>query len=107
MLKSPTLSTADLTATGSHTGMQPTEADVQGYLALMLSQYQEGSEQCLFLPSLMSMAEYFQCSPVEVHQALNELRAFGCDFFIMGFESPVTLWYPERLALASQPPASA
>jgi hypothetical protein len=97
MFKSQTLSTQDFTTQATQTCAQLQSMDIQSYLALMLSQYHEDSEQCLFLPSLLSMAEYFECSAVEIHQALEQLKAFGCDFFIMGFESPITLWYPERL----------
>lgn len=97
MFKSHTLSTQDFATHAPRASASLDSADIQSYLALMLSQYHEGSEQCLFLPSLMSMAEYFECSAVEIHQTLEQLKAFGCDFFIMGFESPITLWYPERL----------
>lgn len=103
MFISQTLSTEDFATQAFQTCTQRQSMDIQSYLALMLSQYHEGSEQCIFLPSLLSMAEYFECSAVEIHQALEQLKTFGCDFFIMGFESPITLWYPERLnASASQ-----
>jgi hypothetical protein len=74
--------------------------DIKDYLAMMLAKYDEGDEQCLFLPSLIGMSECFQCSAVEVHHALSELKLRGCDIFMMGFESPITLWYPDRLGRA-------
>lgn len=101
MFRSQTLSTEDFVTQASHSTIQRQSMDIQNYLALMLSEYHEGSEQCLFLPSLLSLAEYFECSAVEIHQALDQLKTFGCDFFIMGFESPITLWYPERLNACS------
>jgi hypothetical protein len=79
------------------THLQANQADIRGYLELMLTEYAQGTDQCLFLPSLISLSECFNCSAVEVHQALSELRERGYDFFIMGFESPITLWYPLRL----------
>ncbi len=78
----------------------PQSPDIQDYLDMMMVEYESGSEQCLFLPSLMSMSECFQCSAVEVHHALSGLKERGCDFFIMGFESPITLWYPARIEQA-------
>lgn len=80
----------------------PDKLDVQDYLEIMMAEYDEGDEQCLFLPSLISMSECFQCSAVDIHHALSELKERGCDFFIMGFESPITLWYPARLDCTSQ-----
>lgn len=74
--------------------------DVQCYLEGMMAEYEAGTEQCLFLPSLLSLSECFGCSPVDVHQTLELLKDKGCDFFIMGFESPITLWYPGRLGFA-------
>lgn len=79
--------------------LQASSADIRSYLALMMLEYEIGADQCLFLPSLISLSECFKCSPVEVHHELNEMRERGCDFFIMGFESPITLWYPQRLEL--------
>lgn len=78
----------------------PDKPDVHDYLDMMMIEYDAGDEQCLFLPSLISMSECFQCSAVEVHHALSDLKDRGCDFFIMGFESPITLWYPARLGCA-------
>ena len=74
--------------------------DIQDYLEMMMVEYDAGNDQCLFLPSLISMSECFDCSAVDVHHALNVLKERGCDFFIMGFESPITLWYPSRLGRA-------
>jgi hypothetical protein len=79
--------------------LQDNNADIRSYLDLMMLEYDAGTDQCLFLPSLISLSECFNCSPVEVHHVLNEMRERGCDFFIMGFESPITLWYPLRLGL--------
>jgi hypothetical protein len=79
------------------THLEVHQADIRSYLELMMAEYDQGTEQCLFLPSLVSLSECFNCSAVDVHQALDSLREHGCDFFIMGFESPITLWYPRRL----------
>lgn len=70
---------------------------VQAYLEEMILEYSENGEQCLFLPSLVSLSECFKCSPVEVHQALNNFKEEGFDFLVMGFESPITLWCPAKL----------
>ncbi len=70
---------------------------VQAYLEEMILDYADSGEQCLFLPSLISMAECFRCSPVEIHQMLSQFKEEGYDFLIMGFDSPITLWYPPRL----------
>lgn len=72
---------------------------IDDYVAQMLQTYENSQEQCMFLPSLMSLSETCQCSPVEIHQALSALKEQGCDFFIMGFESPITFWHPTRLGL--------
>ena len=79
--------------------IEASKADIRNYLASMLLEYEGSLDQCLFLPSLISLSECFRCSPVEVHQALTEVKERGCDFFIMGFECPITLWYPSRLNL--------
>ncbi|WP_373532038.1 hypothetical protein [Vampirovibrio sp.] len=99
-MTSLTLAPNDLAILYTPNGTHLETPDIQDYLALMLAKYDEGDEQCLFLPSLMSMSECFQCSAVEVHHALTELKERGCDTFIMGFESPITLWYPDRLGRA-------
>lgn len=78
----------------------PENPGVHDYLDMMMNEYDAGDEQCLFLPSLISMSECFHCSAVEVHHALSELKDRGCDYFILGFESPITLWYPARLGCA-------
>jgi hypothetical protein len=90
-------STITLGVTEINTHLATHQADIRSYLEQMMAEYDEGTEQCLFLPSLISLSECFNCSAVEVHQALAEFRERGCDFFIMGFESPITLWYPLRL----------
>jgi hypothetical protein len=94
MNMSPTLNSCDVSRTMG-TG------SIMDYLSHMLKIYDMGTEQCLFLPSLLSLAECFKCSPVEIHQTLCDLKDQGYDFFIMGFESPITLWYPTRLDWAA------
>lgn len=96
MSLSLTLNTADV-AHFYKPDLSQLKPDIADYLEMMMLEYDAGDDQCLFLPSLMSLSECFQCSAVEVHQTLCELKARGCDFFIMGFESPITLWYPTRL----------
>lgn len=71
---------------------------IQEYVEHVKQTYESGEEQGLFLPSLVCLSECFQCSAVEVYQALESLRAEGFDYYFMSFESPVTLWYPARIA---------
>lgn len=82
---------------GIHRNGSSGQASVQDYLESRMRTYEAGGEQCLFLPSLVSLSECFQCPAVEVHEALNTLKERGCDFYVMGFESPITLWYPARI----------
>jgi hypothetical protein len=89
--------TLDITEISQH--ISANNSDIRSYLDSMMLEYETGSDQCMFLPSLISLSECFKCSPVEVHQALTALKERDCDFFIMGFESPITLWYPSRLTL--------
>lgn len=96
MSLTPTLAAHELANLRTHNTC-PENPDVHDYLNMMMIDYDAGDEQCLFLPSLISMSECFHCSAVDVYQALNELKERDCDFFLMGFESPITLWYPARL----------
>jgi hypothetical protein len=93
---SQTLNPSDIFTT-----MRSHSQGIDDYLGHMLADYDAGKEQCLFLPSLMSLSECFHCSAVEVHQAFTALQEQGYDFFIMGFESPITLWYPPRLEMSA------
>ncbi|MCE3234490.1 MAG: hypothetical protein K0Q50_670 [Vampirovibrio sp.] len=71
---------------------------LEDYLRHMMLVYEEGAEQGLFLPSLVCLSECFHCPAVDVYQTLESLREEGYDYYFMGFESPITLWYPARIA---------
>jgi hypothetical protein len=66
------------------------------YFERLLSRYACGLQQCAFLPSLSELANFLQCSMVDVHAALQTLRQQGYDFFIFGTDCPITIWYPNN-----------
>jgi len=78
--------------------VKSTSLSIQEYLKQRMGEYKHSGERCLFLPSMLSLSECFDCSAVEVYQALDALKRSGCDLFINGFDRPITLWYPERIA---------
>ena len=59
--------------------------------------YHQGNEPCMFLPSLKELSSDLACSSLEVQCALNALRKEGYDYFMIGIDAPITVWYPQKL----------
>lgn len=46
----------------------------------------------LELPSISNLSHYFRCSPLEIYDALRELRHREYDYHFSKFDQPVRIW---------------
>lgn len=50
----------------------------------------------------MALSKTLNCSPLDLHDALIELKKQGYDHFTFGAYSPITLWYPSKISLMAE-----
>jgi hypothetical protein len=75
----------------------PNRAKLRRYFNRLLNDYRVENSPCLFLPSFPELAANLECSALDLHCALRELRRQGYDYFSLGLHSPVTLWHPTKI----------
>jgi hypothetical protein len=65
---------------------------VLGYLRKLLAKELEQSGESLELPSIANLSQYFRCSPLEVYDALRELRQGQHEYQFSKFDHPIVIW---------------
>jgi hypothetical protein len=59
----------------------------------MLDRELEQLGESLELPSIATLSQYFRCSPLEVYDALRELRQSQYEYRFSKFDHPIRIWH--------------
>jgi len=62
------------------------------YLQKLLTRELQTPVEAIDLPSISALSQYFRCSPLEVHDALRELRNSQYEYHFSKFDHPITVW---------------
>ncbi len=66
---------------------------IAGCMDNVLSRNGVKNGELVYMPSLMSLARFFQASHITVHDAFQQLRRNGYDYHLTGMDNPIQFWY--------------
>ena len=69
---------------------------VVAYFEAQYEQCGGKEDNCVFLPSVLSLSKKLNCPPLEIHETMRTLTRKGYRFFTLDLDTPVTLWYPRN-----------
>lgn len=78
----------------------PNQQRLRRHFKMLMTRYMSEPEPCLFLPSFMDLSRQLDCSSLDIHCALAELKKQGYDYFTLDIHSTVTIWHPSKMKIA-------
>jgi hypothetical protein len=72
------------------------EAQLALYLESVMTNNLSDTIYSVELPSIQMLSEYFDCSSMQLYDAMRALRVYGYDYQFSGLDGSVQIWSKER-----------